>query len=471
MGALRTREDLRKYQVKGAKYLDRFPRFFLQTKMGGGKTVTVLTAFADLKWEFMTARMLVISTRTIVTTVWPFEPAQWEHLKHLKVSVIHGSPEDRVKAVHTKADIHCVSVDNLVWLAEYIGVSWRWDWVVIDESDFFKNRASNRFTALLGGIIHGTKTKPDRRLPGVLNKIERMTLLSGTPAPNSLMDLWPQYFLLDRGYRLGHNITAYRNRWFYYSEREAKYLPKRNTVDEISKLVSDITYVVEDYSGMPEVNYVYHRVPLSDRVKKDFRRFRREKLLELVGTEITAVSAGVLFGKLCQYSNGAIYDAEKNTHIVHDEKLSALEELIEQAGGQPVLVAYAFHHDKDRILAHIKGAEFLDGSPKTVARWNAGEIPVLVAHPGSCGHGLNLQHGGSVLIWFGLTPRLGYFLQMNSRLARSGQLNAVFVHLLIADGTADDRLVELLEGKNETQETFASLVKQMLEELEQPNAA
>lgn len=240
MGAARNRDSLRDYQNHGVKLLNENPFFFLQTKMGGGKTVTTLTALADLIREFMVHKALVISTKNIVTTVWPYEPQQWEHLKHLKVSVIHGTREERIAALHKKADLYCVSRDNIVWLAEYVGDYWPFDMVIYDESDSFKNPSSKRFIAIHGRSPRGKRKPNDYFSAGVMRHINRAVCLSGTPAPNGLVDLWAQYKLL-KCYHLGPNITTFRNRWFIYDTRKMKYFPKGNAEREISEAVAPYT--------------------------------------------------------------------------------------------------------------------------------------------------------------------------------------------------------------------------------------
>lgn len=466
MGVLRERSCLRPNQQTGVQRLVENPFYYLQMKMGGGKTVTVLTAYADLKRDFMVSRALVISTKNVATTVWDAEPTLWEHLAHIKVSVIGGTEKQRIAAVNAVANIYTIGRENVEWLCEHFGETWKWDWIIFDESDSFKNSQSNRFRALVGGKIPATKNKPEKRMVGVMDKVYRATCMSGTPAPNGLIDVWAQYRLL-RCYKLLHNITAFRNYWFNYDMRQHRYFPKDRALREIPAAVADITYVVEDYSGMPDVVYNTVRIPVDASLAAQYKRFKREKLLELVDTQITALNAAALFGKLCQFSNGAVYDEDRGVHDIHKLKLDALRDIIDQAQGQPVLVAYAFQHDKSRILKHIPGAVALSGNVKAITnRWNAGEIPVLVAHPGSCGHGLNLQHGGSIIVWFGLSPNLAYFMQMNARLARSGQKNTVFIHSLVTDKTEDDKVMAMLERKDHEQNSFAQAVKEMLSELQ-----
>ncbi|TXH16419.1 MAG: DEAD/DEAH box helicase [Hyphomicrobiaceae bacterium] len=462
MGAVRTREQLRDYQQECVDFLSRTPRAAIFATMGSGKSAISLTHIVDMKREFMISRVLVLSTKRIIRMVWPTEPGEWQHTKHISVSPITGTPAERVAALNAPADIHAINFENLEWLVQYYGDDWPFDMLVVDESSAFKSHDSNRFKALIGGKVNGTKTKPTIRYPGVLDKIRRIVLLTGTPSPKGLLDLWAQIYLLDRGARLGRNITAYRNRWFDYNPYTMGWKPKPHAQADIEARISDICRVIESYDGMPEVTYNKVFVDFPPKVRDAYEEFQEEKLLELKDVEITAAHAAALTNKLLQFSNGAVYDDDRNVHHIHDLKLDALEEIIEQACGKSVLVSYAYQHDLARLKKRFPKSVVLDDNPKTERDWNAGKIPLLIGHPKSCGHGLNLQAGGNIIVWFGLTWSLELYLQMNARLARSGQKERVIIHHLLAPGTIDERVLSVLADREVTQSTILANIKALI---------
>lgn len=459
---MRSRAELRPYQRDCVEFISRNPKVAIFAALGGGKTSIALTAIADLMAEFVVSRVLVLSTKRIIRMVWPVEPQEWHHTSHLRVSSVSGTPRERIAALEAPADIYATNFENLEWLVQHFQDDWPFDMLVIDESSAFKSHDSNRFRALVGGKVSATRTKAEIRYAGILKRMQRVVLLTGSPAPAGLSDLWSQFFLLDSGARLGRNITAFRSRWFDQSPYTMQWAPKPHAQADIESRISDLCQIVESYDGMPDVMFNTVRIELTESVSAAYRKFQSEKLLELKGQEITAAHAAALATKLLQFSNGAVYDDDRQVHKIHDLKLDALEEIISQSSGQPVLVAYSFQHDLKRLKARFPSAEILDDNPQTERRWNAGKIQLLIAHPKSCGHGLNLQHGGSILVWFGLTWSLELFLQMNARLARSGQKRKVIIHTLVSANTIDERVLKVLSSKEVTQLELLSNIKDLI---------
>lgn len=428
--------------------------------MGLGKTVTALTAIKDLLDNCIISSCLVIAPKKVTQVTWSDEIRAWAHLKDLTISVIDGTVRQRREACGKKADIYAVSRDNIVWLiAEYGGIRLPYDMVVIDELSSFKNYASKRF----------------RALRKVRKFIPRVVGLTGTPSPNGLVDLFAQMYLIDQGQRLGKSITAYRARFFRPDKRNGDIVysyalkgPREETEKQISDLIGDITIsmTAEDYLKMPDLINIYDRVELSPKVLAQYREFEKEQVLELVNSDepISAASAAALSSKLQQFANGAIYGADRKVVELHDEKLEKLEELVEAANGSPVLVAYSYRHDLDRIMRKLRayGPVKLE-KPEQIAKWNAGDIRVLVTHPASTGHGLNLQKGGHTLIWFGNTWSLELYMQFNARLYRQGQTHPVTVHHILATGTVDEKIIKALEGKKQTQDGLMQSIGELME--------
>lgn len=374
--------------------------------------------------------------------------------------MIDGTAAQRRAAMMADADIYTVSRDNVVWLVvEHGGVKLPYDMVVIDELSSFKNPASKRFKAL-------------RR---VRKFIPRVVGLTGTPAPNGLIDLWAQMFLIDEGKRLGKTITGYRDRFFTAGRRNGDIVyqwdlkgPAEETEQKISDLIKDIciSMSAEDYLKMPDKLMYYDRVKLSDKDFKAYKTFEREQVLEFIesGETITAASAAALSNKLQQFANGAMYDADRKVLQLHDEKIEKLKELVEAANGQPVLVAYSFKHDLDNIMEALKEYKPVKlEKPEQIADWNAGKINVLVTHPASAGHGLNLQKGGHIMIWYGLTWALELYQQFNARLYRQGQKKPVSIHHIIATDTVDEKIIKSLDGKDTTQRSLMDAIKEIVE--------
>lgn len=449
------RNNLHAYQRTAVEHIKEHPESALFLDMGLGKTVSTLTAIVDLINFFEVSKVLIVAPKRVAEMTWGDEVENWQHLNGLRVSVIKGTAKQREAAARADADIYTVSRDNLVWLLQMWGGSKvPYDMIVLDELSSFKNHQSKRFKA----------AKIIRR------SCNRVVGLTGTPAPNGLIDLWAQMYLVDGGVRLGKTITDYRANYFRPGAQNGgiiyEYKPLPTTENVLSEKIADITLSMKalDFLDMPELTYINNYVELSPKVKKQYDKFEEDQVLQLMQEEeITALSAAALSNKLLQFAGGAIYDADRQVHGVHNEKLETLVEMIEAANGSPVLVAYNFQHEKDRILDALKdyGAEALEGVD-SVRRWNNGEIPVLVTHPASAGHGLNMQKGGNRIIWFGVTWSLELYQQFNARLWRQGQRNGVFVHHIVARGTIDEKVIAALSGKAATQDGLMSAVKDLI---------
>ena len=454
------RSNLHDYQVRGVNHIidNEYCALFLD--MGLGKTVTTLTAIKELLDNCIISNALVIAPKKVTQVTWSDEIKNWEHLQGLTISVIDGTAKQRREAMAAKADIYAVSRDNIVWLVlEHGGVKLPYDMVVIDELSSFKNHASKRF----------------RAMRKVRKFIPRVVGLTGTPAPNGLIDLFAQMYLIDEGQRLGKTVTAYRDRFFRPGKRNGDIVytyelkaPQNETEQQISDLISDITIsmTAEDYLKMPDKIMLYDYVDLAPKVLAMYRDFEKEQILELINSDepISAASAAALSNKLQQFANGAIYDAERNVKDLHDEKLDKLEELVEAANGEPVLIAYSYKHDLERIMQKLKAYKPVKlERPEHIADWNAGKIPVLVTHPASAGHGLNLQKGGHNIIWFGNTWSLELYQQFNARLYRQGQGKPVTIHHIVTRGTIDEKIIKSLDGKRETQDGLMESIKELME--------
>lgn len=454
------KEQLHDYQVKAVDMIVNNFNCGLFLDCGLGKTVSTLTAIQELREMGFIDKVLIIAPKKVAQITWKDEINNWEHLKGLRISVIDGTAAQRRAAMMADADIYTISRDNVVWLVvEHGGVKLPYDMVVIDELSSFKNYASKRFKAL-------------RR---VRKFIPRVVGLTGTPAPNGLIDLWAQMFLIDEGKRLGKTITDYRDRFFTAGRRNGDIVyqwdlksPAEETEQKISDLIKDIciSMSAEDYLKMPDKLMYYDRVKLSDKDFKAYKTFEREQVLEFIesGETITAASAAALSNKLQQFANGAMYDADRKVLQLHDEKIEKLKELVEAANGQPVLVAYSFRHDLDKIMEALKEYKPVKlEKPEQIADWNAGKINVLVTHPASAGHGLNLQKGGHIMIWYGLTWALELYQQFNARLYRQGQKKPVSIHHIIATDTVDEKIIKSLDGKDTTQRSLMDAIKEIVE--------
>lgn len=416
--------------------------------MGLGKTSITLTAIDELMYNrYAVQRVLIIAPKRVAEDTWAREVSKWDHLKHLRVSVVLGSEKARIKALATDADIYTINRENTEWLCEWYGSSWPFDMVVIDELSSFKSPSSRRFKAL-------------RKL---IPFVKRVVGLTGTPAPNGLLDLWSQVYLLDQGERLGRTVTDYRNRFFVpgriMNNIVLSYVPKVGAEDKIHQRISDIAISMKakDWLALPERIDNIISVKLPFEVLKRFKTFKREKILT---EEITAANAAVLANKLLQFSNGAIYDDNKKVEVLHDCKLDALGDLIEASNGKPILVFYAFKHDRERIMARYQ-ARHLD-TAKDILDWNNGDVPLLLAHPASAGHGINLQDGGSTIVWYQIPYSLELYEQANARLHRQGQKQTVIVHHLVCDDTFDRSVLDLIGRKEDRQEKLLEALKAIL---------
>lgn len=442
-----SRDDLHDYQRRTVDFIKTKHRCGLALEMGLGKSVSTLTAVIDLLDGCMVSRVLVIAPLRVANSVWSQEASKWSHLRHLKISVCTGSERQRLTALQKTADVYVINRENVPWIVEHYGNRWPFDAVVIDESSSFKSPSAQRFKAL-------------RR---VLSKIDYMVLLTGTPAPNSLLDLWSQQYLIDQGATLGKTMAAYKQRFFDADFMGYKLTPKHNAADRIHELLADswVSMSASDYLQLPERIDLTEQVYLPSTTLKDYQNFERKLLATLPdGQEIEAVNAAVLANKLLQYANGAAYvDDCGNWSRIHDAKLDALAEIVENNPGENLLVAYNYKSDLERILARFPNAVVLDKDPDTVTKWNAGSIPILLAHPASAGHGLNLQSGGALCVWFGITWSLELYQQFNARLHRQGQTRPVRVVHLVAAGTIDERIVKVLTVKDAQQSALLSALK------------
>ena len=423
------------------------PPSFLIWGLAEGKTVTTLTAIRDLMYDtFEVKRVLVVAPLRVARDTWPEEIRKWDHLKDLTCSVVVGSVAERRRALQKKADIYIVNRENLVWLYEHCKMPF--DMVVLDELSSFKNHQAKRF----------------RAIKALRPKVKRIVGLTGTPSGNGLMDLWAEFRILDMGERLGRYISQYRNLYFKPDKRNGmvvySYKPLPGAEEAIYHQIADITVSMKatDYLEMPELVSVVKEVRLSEKEKERYDELKKSLVLELPGGEVTAANAASLTLKLSQMANGAIYTDGKDVAAIHDRKLDALEDLVESANGKSVLVAYWFKHDKDRIRERMEARELKE--PQDFTDWNAGKIPVALIHPASAGHGLNLQQGGSILIWFGLTWSLELYQQTNARLWRQGQADkTVIIQHIVAKDTIDERILNVLEHKDGTQAALIEAVK------------
>ena len=440
------------YQRYAIDYILEHPIAAVFLDMGLGKTSITLTALEQLLFDrFEAHRVLIIAPLRVARDTWPDELKKWDHLRQIQMSVVVGSAEERMAALKQQADLYVINRENVKWLIEESGQRFDFDTVVIDELSSFKSYQAKRFRALM-------KVRP---------RVRRIIALTGTPSSNGLMDLWAEFRLLDMGQRLGRYIGDYRARYFTPDKRNGmqvfSYRPLPGADKVIYDRIGDITISMRstDHLKMPPLMFNTVRVSMTPAEQDVYDQLRQDMVVTLGDREIDAVNAAALTGKLLQMANGAVYDdAGVATHI-HDHKLEALEDLVEAANGKPVLVAYWFKHDLDRIRAHFAVREIK--SSRDIADWNAGKIPVAVIHPASAGHGLNLQAGGCTLVWFGLTWSLELYQQTNARLWRQGQTNTVVIHHIITGGTIDESVLQALRQKEKVQNSLINAVKAQLE--------
>lgn len=419
----------------------------LMLDMGLGKTVITLTALWQLALDsFDVSRVLVIAPKRVAEDTWPKELAKWEHLTGLTSSLVLGSAAERKAALQKKAFLYIINRENVAWLVK--NHYWDFDMVVIDELSSFKSNKAERFKAM-------KKVRP---------MVTRIVGLTGTPAPNTLLDLWPQMYLMDMGQRLGRFIGGFRDRFFLPDKRNREiiysYKPREGAEDAIYALISDICISMKaaDYLDMPERIDNRIEVSMSPKERKLYDDFQKDMVLSIGDEELDAVNAAVLSNKLLQMANGAVYGEDKKVIPIHDRKLDALEDLVEAANGKPLLVAYWYKHDLQRIKARFKNARCID-TAKDIDDWNAGQIPLALIHPASAGHGLNLQDGGCTIVWFGLTWSLELYQQLNARLWRQGQKHTVVIHHIITKGTHDEDVMRALENKDTRQSALIEAVR------------
>lgn len=440
------------YQTYATDFIIGHPEAAVFLDMGLGKSVITLTALLDLCLDrFEIAKVLVIAPLRVARDTWTAELQKWDHLKCFTYATVIGSVSEREAALRKKAHIYLINRENVSWLIEESGFPFDFDMIVIDELSSFKSYQSKRFRSLL-------RVRPT---------VKRIVGLTGTPAGNGLTDLWAEFRILDLGKRLGRFITHYRNRYFLPDKRNGmtvySYKPLPGAEDAIYRQISDITVSMKavDHLDMPECIFNDVTVSLSEEERQKYDTLRNDLILSLGEDEIDASNAASLSNKLSQMANGAVYGEDKTVHRIHDRKLDALEDLIEAANGKPVLVAYWYRHDLERIRARFCVREIRTSAD--ISDWNAGKIPVAVIHPASAGHGLNLQAGGSTLIWFGLTWSLELYLQTNARLWRQGQTaKTVVIHRIVAEGTVDELMLKALDRKEQSQNSLIDAVRVML---------
>lgn len=435
------------YQQFATDFILEHPISCLMLDMGLGKTIITLTALWQLALDsFDVSRILVIAPKRVAADTWPKELTKWEHLKGLDASLVMGTQAEREAALRRKTFLYIINRENVSWLVE--NHRWDFDMVVIDELSSFKSNQAQRFKAL-------KKVRP---------LVSRIVGLTGTPAPNSLLDLWPQMYLMDMGQRLGRFIGGFRERFFTPDKRSREiiysYKPREGAEEAIYDLISDICISMKavDYLDMPELIMNRVEVSMDSREQKIYDDFQRDMVVNLHGEELDAVNAAVLSGKLLQMANGAVYGENHKVLRIHDRKLDALEDLVEAANGKPLLVAYWYEHDLQRIKARFKTARCID-TTKDIDDWNAGRIPLALIHPASAGHGLNLQDGGCTIVWFGLTWSLELYQQLNARLWRQGQKHTVVIHHIVTKGTHDEDVLRALECKDTRQTALIDAVR------------
>lgn len=437
------------YQRYAAEFIIAHPVAALLLDMGLGKTSITLTAINDLLFDsFEIHKVLVVAPLRVARDTWSAEIEKWEHLKNLRYSVVVGMAQERISALLTPADIYIINRENIQWLVEESGLPFDFDMAVIDELSSFKNHQSKRFRAFM-------KVRP---------KLKRIVGLTGTPAGNGLMDLFAEFKLLDMGERLGRLIGQYRNAYFQPDKRNGmviySYKPLPNAERQIYDKISDITISMKatDHLKMPELVTTEYMVRLSEKEKEKYDRLKKELVLSTEDNEVTAANAASLSNKLSQMANGAVYSDDESIIEIHDRKLDALEDIIESMNGKPLLVAYWFKHDLERIKKRVDVREIR--SSVDISDWNSGKIPVALIHPASAGHGLNLQSGGSTLVWFGLTWSLELYQQTNARLWRQGQTaDTVVIQHIIAKGTIDEQIMKALKTKDTAQAAIIIAVK------------
>jgi SNF2 family DNA or RNA helicase len=449
-------QNLHTYQLHIIDHILTHPSAGIFVEMGLGKTIATLTAVTSLMYDFFEiSKVLVIAPKFVAENVWTNESDKWDHTNFLRLSLATGTEKQRLTALNAPADIYIINRENVVWLVSHYGSGFPFDMIIIDELSSFKSPKAQRFKALRHVLPH----------------IKHIVGLTGTPIPNGLIDLWSQIYLLDQGESLGKRLTLFRDKYFTPGRRNGPviydYKLKPGCDQLIHQAISGICISMKsaDYLELPDRIDHYIKIRLDKDMMKKYADFEATLMLELMqGQEITAVNAAVLSGKLRQFANGAVYDESHNYIEMHTAKLEALKELVEQANGYPVLIFYAFRHDLSRILETLKPFNPETINSETLKRWNNKEISVLLAHPASAGHGLNLQYGGNTVIWFGIDWSLELYQQANARLHRQGQSKPVNVYHLITENTIDEDVIKSLASKSAGQESFINSIKARFEE-------
>lgn len=444
------------YQAFSTEFILKHKSAGLFLECGLGKSVITLTAVVELMYNmFDISKVLVIAPLRVADTTWQDEIEKWEHLKYLKLSKILGSKKNRIMALYKKADVYTINRENVPWLVDFYKNDWPFDMVIIDELSSFKSPSAKRFKAL----------------KKVRHKIKRIVGLTGTPAPNGLLNIWSQIYLLDGGERLGRTFTGYRSRYFHPQKYINGGIPTDYTINEdaeekIYEKISDICISMKalDYLKMADCIFNKVMVELSEKDMKLYRKLERDLLLPFEDSDVDAKNAAVLSNKLLQMASGAVYDEFGDVKLIHDKKLDALEDLIEAANGKPILVYYGFKHDKDRIKERFEVEEI--NTSEDIAKWNDGKIQIALCHPASTGHGLNLQEGGCTIIWFSMTWSLELYQQANARLYRQGQKHTVVIHHIIAKDTVDEKVIQALENKDTSQTALIDAVKARIKKQE-----
>lgn len=441
-----SRNDLHKYQHRMIDFINTTPKCAIWAGLGLGKTITTLTAITDLLDSITVNTVLIIAPLRVANSVWHVEAKRWEHTKNLRFSIITGNDKERRTALHKSADVYVINRENVQWLVDIYAKKWPFDMIVIDESSSFKSASSQRFKAL----------------KKVLPYTSRIVELTGTPSPNGLLDIWSQLYLLDGGQRLGKSMTAYKQRFFETDFTGYKFKPVKSADKIIHQLIDDIVISlnVDDYLEMPHRIDTVIKVQLPPNRLDEYKQLEREFLIQINDNDIVAYNAATLAGKLLQYCNGAIYtDDLKNWTEIHSAKLDAIDDIIAENSDENLLIAYNFKTDLERLKKRYPEAVVLDKNTDTIKQWNDGKIKMLLAHPASAGHGLNLQHGGSIIIWFGLNWSLELYQQFNGRLHRQGQTKPVRVVHIVVDGCIDNRVMQAIENKAQTQYDLLNAMK------------
>ena len=453
--------DLHKYQKVCVEHIISHPFCGVFLDMGLGKTISTLTAIEALKYDYCEIdTVLVVAPKRVAETVWEEEAKSWDHTKHLTFSKIIGTERQRIAALKVKADVYIISRDNIAWLCSLYAAKLPYDMLVIDELSSFKAHQTQRFKSL-------KLARP---------WFKRVVGLTGTPAPNGLINLWSQMYLIDRGQRLEKTITAYRSRYFRPGASNGYVVYSYNLLADSERLIHEkikdicISMKAEDYLEMPERIDNFVKVTMPDKLYDMYKKFERDNIITLAAeveegaTTINAVNAAALSNKLLQFANGAMYDENRNVVQIHDLKLEALKEIIDTSNGKPILVAWTYQFDRDRIMNYFRNLSPRElKTAQDINDWNDGKVQLMLAHPASAGHGINLQAGGNIIVWYGLTWSLELYQQFNARLYRQGQKQRTIIHHIVTSKTHDEDVVKALKSKDKTQNSLMNSIKAKLE--------